>query len=178
VNPVFSTRRLIVRRWVIDDAASAFRLYGDARVWAYIGGGSGHSSIDVSREWLQRVIDGDAAESGLGCWAIVDRASNRAIGAALLVPFPGTDEIEIGYHLAHDAWGHGFATEVAVGLVRYGFVVLGLARIIAVASPDNLASRRVLEQAGLTGQGTRNYHGTEKVLYIVDADQPSPVMPE
>ncbi len=178
MNPVFSTRRLIVRRWVISDAASAFRLYGDARVWAYIGGGSGHSSIEVSREWLQRVIDGDDAESGLGCWAIVDRASNRVIGSALLVPFPGSDEIEIGYHLAHEAWGHGVATEVAVGLVRYGFVVLGLARIIAVASPDNLASRRVLEKAGLTGQGTRNYHGTEKLLYVVGADRRDRFIPD
>lgn len=62
------------------------------------------------------------------------------------------DRIEIGDHLAHEAWGHGFATELAAGVVQYGFAVLGLDRIIAVASPDNLASRRVLEKSGLTGQ--------------------------
>ena len=176
MSPIFSTSRLFVRAWTLGDAESVFRLYRDARVWAYIGGGPGHGRIEESREWLHRVIDGDDGEPGPGCWAIVERTSNRVIGAALLVPFPGTNEHEIGYHLAHDAWGHGFATEVAVGLVRYGFSMLGLGRIIAVTSPDNLASRRVLEKAGLTRQGTRNYHGTGKWLYVVDANQPSRVV--
>ena len=56
---------------------------------------------------------------------------------------------ELGYVLARDQWGHGYATEVARRLIVFGFNELGLRRITATCHPDNFASARVLEKAGM-----------------------------
>ena len=62
-------------------------------------------------------------------------------------------EAEIGYELAPDEWGHGYATEAVRELLRFGFQQLGLHRIAAWTVADNVASARVLEKAGLTLEG-------------------------
>lgn len=62
-------------------------------------------------------------------------------------------EAEIGYELAPDEWGHGYATETVREIVRFGFEELGLHRIAAWTVADNTASARVLEKVGLTLEG-------------------------
>ncbi|CUS06195.1 GCN5-related N-acetyltransferase [Candidatus Promineifilum breve] len=62
-------------------------------------------------------------------------------------------DADIGYELAPDAWGHGYATEAARAIVRFGFETLGLHRISADTVADNTASARVLQKLGLTLEG-------------------------
>jgi RimJ/RimL family protein N-acetyltransferase len=62
-------------------------------------------------------------------------------------------EAEIGYELAPDEWGHGYATEAAREIVRFGFDELGLHRITAWTVADNTASVRVLEKIGMRLEG-------------------------
>ena len=72
---------------------------------------------------------------------------------------PDTVVIEVGYRLAPKAWGRGYATEGARAVVGYGFRELGLARIIGLTHPDNVASQRVLTKAGLVDAGWGEYYG-------------------
>lgn len=65
-------------------------------------------------------------------------------------------EAELGYRLHVRAWGQGYATEGAVELLRRGFDTAGLERVFATTMAVNLASRRVLERAGLTPVGIRH----------------------
>jgi RimJ/RimL family protein N-acetyltransferase len=60
---------------------------------------------------------------------------------------------EIGYAVHHDWWGRGVATEAARLLIEFGFRTLGMHRIEATTRPDNAASGRVLEKAGLRYEG-------------------------
>jgi RimJ/RimL family protein N-acetyltransferase len=60
---------------------------------------------------------------------------------------------ELGYTIRRDCWGEGHATEVARLLVELGFGRLGLERLAATCDPDNAASIRVLEKAGLCREG-------------------------
>jgi RimJ/RimL family protein N-acetyltransferase len=60
---------------------------------------------------------------------------------------------EIGYTLARDAWGHGYAVEAATALVEYLFETVGVTRIEAMLHPDNPASAMVLERLGLLFEG-------------------------
>jgi RimJ/RimL family protein N-acetyltransferase len=65
----------------------------------------------------------------------------------------GAHEAEIGYELAPDEWGRGYATEAAREIVRFGFEELGLHRISAWTVAENVASARVLEKVGMTLEG-------------------------
>ena len=59
----------------------------------------------------------------------------------------------MGYILSRDAWGHGYGTEAARRLVRFGFEIMKAHKIIATSAPENHASVRVLEKAGMTREG-------------------------
>ncbi len=83
-------------------------------------------------------------------------------------PIGGGNPVEIGYYLARSAWGKGYATELASGLIRYGFGALGLDQIVAVILPENVASGRVLEKAGLCHAGLTDYNGHAVELYAID----------
>jgi RimJ/RimL family protein N-acetyltransferase len=62
-------------------------------------------------------------------------------------------EAEIGYEIAPDEWGHGYATEATRAIVRFGFEELGLHRITAWTVADNTTSARVLEKLGMSLEG-------------------------
>ena len=65
-------------------------------------------------------------------------------------------------------WGRGLATEGATASLRYGFEELGLDRIISIAVPENLASRRVMEKLGMTLCGETRFEGSDVVWYAVE----------
>ena len=71
---------------------------------------------------------------------------------------------EIGYTLAHDAWGHGYAVEAAEALVAHLFDVVGVTRIEGKLHPDNPASAMVLERLGLI------FEGHTKLSFWLDGD--------
>lgn len=58
--------------------------------------------------------------------------------------------MEVGWRLAADAWGHGYATEAAEAALRYGFEVIGLEEIVSFTVPANARSRAVMERIGMS----------------------------
>jgi len=86
--------------------------------------------------------------------AIVLCATDQVIGGAdLRIVSPRDRRAEIGYGLARAYWGHGYATEAAGLLLRFGFEQLGLVRIQALCSVDNDRSARTLERLGMQREG-------------------------
>ena len=59
------------------------------------------------------------------------------------------NDVALGFRLRRAVWGQGYATEGARALIRMGFTELGVQRVSATTYQDNLASRRVMEKAGL-----------------------------
>ena len=57
--------------------------------------------------------------------------------------------IEIGWRLAYDCWGHGYATEAAKAAARFGFETLGLREIISFAPEGNVRSLKVMSKIGM-----------------------------
>jgi PPOX class probable F420-dependent enzyme len=86
--------------------------------------------------------------------------------------------VELAYRFGQEFWGRGYATEAAGACLRYGFERLGLARIIAITSPEHVASRRVMEKNGLSFVGTETYYGREMVKYAVEPPTPRPPPPQ
>jgi len=93
-------------------------------------------------------------DRGWGLWAVEVIESSQFIGfVGLAEPrFDAhfTPAVEVGWRLAHDAWGKGYATEGARAAVVYAFNDLGLAEIVSFTSAINTRSRRVMERLGMS----------------------------
>ena len=107
---------------------------------------------------------------GFGHWCLYPKADpDRFLGWACLVPLPGHEPaVEVGYRLRRDAWGGGYVTEAARGLLRYGFDILELTRILAVADPENVRSHSVIARLDGTLVGMCRAYGAELVMYRFD----------
>ena len=162
---VFETERLTVREYTVDDAPAAFEIYRDPEVWRYLAGGDPYVSVEQARERLEQRVQRYQERAPYGLWAVVVRDTRQLIGSVLLFPLENGSEVEVGYHFGRFAWGNGYATEVTRGAIRYGFDVLDLPSLCGVVFPENVASRRVLEKAGMTYRGLRSVFGFESVMY-------------
>lgn len=170
MTEIFRTDRLVVRPWKAGDLDAAFAMNRDPEVTRYLPDYMACATLDEARAWLDTRIARHDPSSGLGFWAAVEAESGTVVGGAVLdhAPIGGGNPVEIGYYVARSAWGKGYATELAAGLLRYGFETLGLDRIVAVIIPENAASARVLEKAGMRHDGLTDYNGHPVEQYVLD----------
>jgi len=104
---------------------------------------------------------------GYGWWAVDFGPEELFIGWAGLQFLPDTDETEIAYLLESSYWGKGLGTEAATAGVRYGFKELGLDQIVAIVHPENIASQRVAQKAGLVFTNESVYFGMDCFRYAL-----------
>lgn len=168
---IFETERLVAREWAPDDAEAAFAIYGDPEVTRYLGAtGEPDPNLAYRRERLAGMATRYAATPGYGMWALVERAGGDVIGGAGLLLLEEGPEVEIAYALRRRSWGHGYATEVARGVIEYGCGRLGLPRLVGLAYPANLASQRVLLKAGMIHRGRRQAYGHDLEWFEIERD--------
>ena len=149
------TERLALRRFTPDDLDWLAALYSDADVTRYLGGVKDRRQAEALLN--TRILEYYDEHPGLGIWMTVERATGARVGFHLLNHIRGESIVQVGYTLTKEAWGRGFATEMAAALLRYGFRDLGLPRIAGMASLQNLASQRVLTKIGLQRRGERAF---------------------
>ena len=147
-----TTERLVLRAYADTDRAAFHRMYSDPDVMRY-GTGAPWRSIDEATAYLDKDRRERAAGETLRL-AIERRSDGATIGSCALFAFePDSRRAEIGYSLARDAWGHGYASETAGRLLAYAFDELRLHRIEADIDPRNTASARLLERLGFRREG-------------------------
>ncbi|MBA3726118.1 MAG: GNAT family N-acetyltransferase [Armatimonadetes bacterium] len=147
--PVLESERLVLRPWkATSDAPGLFAYASLEEATQYMLFDTHRSTADT-HEFLAR-----AATSPERGYAITLRGDDRPIGGCGINPTPAHRRAEIGYILHPEHWGMGLATEAAARLIQHGFEDLGLNRIYARADTRNPASRRVMEKAGMTCEGT------------------------
>ena len=99
-------------------------------------------------------IAGHFEEHGFGLWAVEIPGVAPFIGfTGLAVPrfvAPFTPCVEIGWRLAAEHWGRGYATEAARAALQFGFEKLQLSEILSFTVPKNVRSRRVMERLGMS----------------------------
>ncbi len=108
---------------------------------------------------------------------MVLKATGDVIGDCGLViqEIDGGPELEVGYHLRRDQWGHGYATEAAHGCMQYAFRTLGAAKVISLIQPENLPSRRVAERNGMQVERQVTHFGLPHLVYAAVSPQISAV---
>jgi RimJ/RimL family protein N-acetyltransferase len=146
------TERLILRRLTADDVDNLFALDGDPAVMRYLSGGPSTPREVIERKILPRFLSEYERFPGFGVWAAIEKSTDEFLGWLSLRPSEtgSSGDATLGYRLRRSAWGKGYATEGSRALVRRGFIVLGLQRVVATTYQDNLASRRVMENVGMT----------------------------
>jgi len=148
-----TTDRLVLRRFTWEDLDLLDRLQSDPEVMRHVGGIKTRAQTEAQLE--SRILDYYEQYPGLGMWATLERATGACIGTHLLNHIQGETYIQVGYVLFSQYWGRGYATEMTVALLRYGFTELALPEIFAITDLPNVASQHVLLKAGLERKGER-----------------------
>jgi len=148
--PRVETERLLLRAFLDADREAFAALNADPRVME-------HFPQRLTREESDAFADRIGvrwAEDGVGLWALERRADRAFLGFTGLARHtfeaPFTPAIEVGWRLAVDAWGHGYATEAARASLRFGFEDRGLDEILSWTTVANVRSRAVMERLGMT----------------------------
>ncbi|MEV4557692.1 GNAT family N-acetyltransferase [Kitasatospora sp. NPDC049285] len=165
---VLDTERLTVRQWTGGDLDRAFDTYARWEVARWLGSApramaeAAEARAFVERSRLR------SADPRFGLWAVEVRDTGLVAGSVLLLPLPdGDGEVEIGWHLHPDSWGHGYATEAALAVLAKGFAD-GLDEILAVVRPDNHRSTAVCHRLGMTEHGlTDRWYGAEMTEFRI-----------
>jgi ribosomal-protein-alanine N-acetyltransferase len=158
------TPRLYLRQFTPNDLDELYRIYSDPEVMKYLS--EGVRTREETAADLFEII-ADWSKHAFGLWAVVNKQNNQLIGDGGLRFLGKTPEVEVGYVLAKAYWGKGLATEVAAASLKYGFEVLKLEKIVAVAYTENIASRRVMEKVGMKYQYNFDYREGDRVYYSI-----------
>ena len=161
------TDRLLLRHFELGDAEAYQALVGDPEVMKHLPPRRALDSTESGR-WVESFA-AHVDKHGFGVWILFDRVTREFVGHGGLQRLP-TGEVEVIYAIVCERWGNGLATEIASASMKYGFDILGLDTIIGLAYPENGASRRVLEKAGMQFTGiTTDYFDEELARYRCSA---------
>lgn len=148
-----TTTRLLLRQWRSSDRAPFAELNADPRVMEFFPSRLTREQSDAMADRCETLI----SERGWGLWAVELKASGSFIGyVGLHVPaaeLPFSPCTEVGWRLAYDYWGHGYATEAARAALSVGFELLGLQEIVSFTAVVNVRSRAVMQRLGMKESG-------------------------
>ena len=157
------TPRLQLRQFKPDDAKDLHRIYSHPDSLKYMS-----NEKPLLWEQTRSVIDAFTEhwkKHNFGVWAIVYKKNQKLIGHCGLKFLANTTEIQIGYLLFKSYWGRGLGTEAASAVLKYGFDIAHLEKIVAIAKPENIASRRVMEKIGMKYEKEAYFYDNDVVYY-------------
>ena len=151
VKVFLETERLRLRQLEHDDVDHLVELDSDPQVMRFINGGRATTRCEIENEVLPAFLGHYERYGGLGFWGVEEKSTGRFVGWFHLRPVEGAPagEVELGYRLLRSVWGKGYATEGSRALIDKAFAELGVDRVVASTMVVNVASRRVMEKAGL-----------------------------
>jgi 3-dehydroquinate dehydratase/shikimate dehydrogenase len=154
---IIKTERLILRPWKKGDEEPYALINADRRVMEFFPSTLTKEESDQMILRMQKKME----ERGWGLWAVTTTENDQCMGfiglndidKSVLIDQP----IEIGWRLAFDAWGRGYATEGAKACLRFGFETLNLDEIVAITAVPNKRSRAVMEKIGMHHDEDRDF---------------------
>jgi RimJ/RimL family protein N-acetyltransferase len=152
------TQRLVLRRFTMADVDNLVSLDADPEVMHFVTGGIPTTREEIEQEVLPAFLGYYKQFDGYGFWAAIEKPTGEFLGWFHFRPREGAgpEEAELGYRLRKSAWGKGYATEGSRALIRKGFTEFGVQRVVAETMAVHVASRRVMEKAGL--RLVRSFH--------------------
>lgn len=130
--------------------------------------------VPISRERTEKALVSffeHWEKRGYGIWAIIENTSSEMVGYCGLRYLDELGEAEVLYGLTTAYWGRGIATQATKASISYGFNVANLNRVIVLLLPDNQASRRVIEKAGLHYEKQVHIFNLDALYYSIEKKQ-------
>ena len=138
------TERLILRRPLLEDLDGWAAFQADEESTRFIGGVRSRSE-----SWRGLMMTaGSWSLLGFGMFSVIERDSGRWVGRVGPLHPDGWPGDEVGWGMAREAWGRGYASEAAAAAVEWAFEVLGWTEVIHCIDAGNTASERVAERLG------------------------------
>ena len=152
------TARLLLRNWEERDRDLFYRINSDPVVMEFFPFRRNRAEADAKMDELRDAIDRD----GFGFAAVELLATEKCAGFAGLsrpndLPMFPPDTVEIGWRLAPEFWGMGYATEAAQAWLAFGFERLGLEEILSFAVASNRRSTAVMERIGMKRDASADF---------------------
>jgi RimJ/RimL family protein N-acetyltransferase len=171
-----TTERLLLRQWRAGDLAKFAQINADPEVMKFYPKLLSRQESNAAANKFKTLIE----KNGWGFWAlesIHDRAFLGLVGLHRPVyKMPFDPCVEVGWRLASDCWGNGYATEAANACLDFAFTELKLSQVYSFASVSNMKSRAVMERLNMVNIEANFDHPTipyysplrEHVAYKID----------
>jgi RimJ/RimL family protein N-acetyltransferase len=162
IVPEVETERLLLRGFVEADLDELAVISSDPEVTKWVGDEDGLNREDTWRRMAYFV--GHWELRGFGQWALIERETGKLVGRAGLLQPEGWPGLEVGWLVAGEHWGRGFAPEAGRASMEWAREELGADHIISLIEDANERSARVAEKLGMTVEGrTRIVNGKYEV---------------
>ena len=149
---VIETERLNLREVKESDAAFVLELLNDPDFVRYVAD-RGVRTLEDARRYIVERFTAAYRRDGFGFWLVESKESGAPAGICGLVKRDTLPGVDVGYAFLPPFRSKGYAYESASAVVAYARDVLGLKRLLAITSPDNSVSMRVLEKLGMRFEG-------------------------
>jgi RimJ/RimL family protein N-acetyltransferase len=166
MTPVqLETDRLILRMWREEDFEAYEKLCADPEVMRFLGG----KALDRLEAWRSMAfLVGHWELRGYGHFVVEEKATGEFAGRIGFMNPGGWPAFEIGWTLARQFWGRGYAIEGARRALAYAFDELDKEHVISLIHPQNTSSIKVAERLGEKEEGKTEIFGHEVLIYGID----------
>jgi len=169
MNEVTLESERLLLRWLREADFDQFaRMCRDPDVMRFLGGEL-TTDIDVWRQMAS--IMGHWYFRGHGIWAVEEKSTGNLIGRIGFIYPIGWPAFELGWTLARESWGKGYATEGAQRALQYAFTEMGRDHVISLIAPANVASARVAQRLGEKIEGQTELLGKEVLIYGIGREE-------
>src|SRR5581483_8131396 len=144
---VIGTERLVLRRFTVADAAFVLQLLNDPSWRRHIGDRQVRT-VEGAVDYLEKAPIAMYARRGFELYRVELRESGEPAGLCGLLKRDGLEDVDLGFALRPKFWSQGYAFEAATATMAYARSALGLSRLLAIASPDNDRSAKLLDRLG------------------------------
>ena len=145
---VLETDRLVLRKISADDAEFIIELLNQPSFLQFIGDKGVRTTEDAIR-YIETGPQASYERFGFGLYLVELKDSGVSIGMCGLLKRDTLPDVDVGFAFLPEYWSRGYAFEAANAVMTYGRDVIGLQRIVAITSLDNVASIKLLEKIGL-----------------------------
>jgi RimJ/RimL family protein N-acetyltransferase len=149
---ILETERLIIRQLSVEDAPFIFGLVNEPS-WLRFIGDKKVRTIDDARNYILKGPIESYERNGFGLYLVESKETGDALGICGLIKRESLNDVDIGFAFLPRFWGKGYAIEAGAAVIELGKTAFGLRRIVAITSPDNHSSIKVLERLGMRIEG-------------------------